>query len=316
MLVTGGAGCIGSELARALLARGDHVTVFDNFSSGKFEHIAPLLQASHFKLIEGDLLDFDLFLSSCRDIDMVWHFAANPDIKFSPEERTDKDLNQNILATYYVLESMRRQCVSRLAFASTSAVYGISEQQPIPETQACRPISLYGASKLACEALIGAFQYLFGLRCYVFRLANVVGPKTRKKGRTVLSDFVLKLRSNRSSLEILGNGEQAKSYLHVDECVEAMQFVVDHAPEPLAIYNIGSSDSISVRRMADMVVEAVGLRDVQYTYTGTQGGWPGDVSRFVLDVTALQKIGWQAKCSSEQAVNRALKGMQALDVQA
>jgi nucleoside-diphosphate-sugar epimerase len=138
-LVTGGAGCVGSELAHALLARGDRVTVYDNFSSGKFEHIAPLLNSSNFALIEGDLLDFDLLQSSLREVDMVWHLAANPDVKFSPTDRTDKDLNQNVLATYYVLESMRRNCVTKLAFTSTSAVYGLSDQQPIPRARRAGP---------------------------------------------------------------------------------------------------------------------------------------------------------------------------------
>jgi UDP-glucose 4-epimerase len=308
-LVTGGAGCVGSELAHALLARGDRVTVYDNFSSGKFEHIAPLLNSSNFALIEGDLLDFDLLQSSLREVDMVWHLAANPDVKFSPTDRTDKDLNQNVLATYYVLESMRRNCVTKLAFTSTSAVYGLSDQQPIPEGQACRPISLYGASKLACEGLICAFQHLFDMRCAIYRLANVVGSKTRKTGRTVLSDFVLKLRANPTQLEILGNGKQAKSYLHVSECVEAMQFVVDHVQQPLAIYNVGPSDAVTVNRMADMVVQAMGLTNVRYLYSGTQGGWPGDVPRFTLDVTAIGDLGWHAKCTSEQAVAMALREM-------
>ena len=148
-----------------------------------------------------------------RGIDMVFHLAANPDVKFVPGDATDKDLKQNTLATYQVLESMRRHGVKRLAFSSTSAVYGLSEIQPIPEDAPARPISLYGATKLGCEALIGAFQHLFGMDCWILRFANIVGPKVRKTGRTVIGDFVARLSEDPRRLRILGDGRQAKSYL-------------------------------------------------------------------------------------------------------
>lgn len=306
VLITGGAGCIGSELAQRLSERGDEVTVFDNLSSGKIEHLEPLLRRSTFRFVEGDLLDLDALARAVAGMDTVHHLAANPDIRFVEGEATDKDLKQNTLATYNVLEAMRRHGVKRLAFSSSSAVYGISEQQPIPENQPLRPISLYGATKLACEALIGAFAHLFEMRCWIFRFANIVGPKVRKKGGTVIGDFVHKLRANPRHLEILGNGRQAKSYLRVGECIDAMLFVSAHAKEPVAVYNLGCDDSISVTRIADLVVEALGLRGVEYAYTGTEGGWPGDVPRFVLDVSALNRLGWKARATSEQAVREAV----------
>jgi UDP-glucose 4-epimerase len=144
------------------------------------------------------------------------------------------------------------------------------------------------------------------MRCWVFRFANIVGPKTRKIGRTVISDFVDKLRENPRKLLILGNGRQAKSYLLGSECVEAMLYVVDHAPAPLNVYNLGCDDSLSVNRIAEMVVQAMGLDDVAFEYTGTEGGWPGDVPRFRLDVTALNRLGWKARYNSEQAVGMAI----------
>jgi len=239
-------------------------------------------------------------------VDMVYHLAANPDVKFVAGEPTDKDLRQNTIATYNLLEAMRGQGVKRLAFASTSAVYGAADRLPIGEDQAPRPISLYGASKLACEGLISAFGNLFGMQCWVFRFANIVGARVRKKGRTVIGDFMHKLRQNPRRLEILGNGKQAKSYLLAAECVDAMLHAVERSEGPLGIYNLGCDDWLSVTRIADLVVEALGLPNVEYVYTGGEGGWPGDVPRFVLDVAAINRLGWKARYSSEQAVSRAI----------
>jgi UDP-glucose 4-epimerase len=306
-IVTGGAGCIGSDLVGRLLDRGDAVTVLDNLSSGKREHIHPFLGRSDFRFVEADLLDFDAVLSAVSGADIVYHLAANADVKYVEGDPTDKDLKQNTICTYHVLESMRRAGVRRLAFASTSAVYGLSERQPIPEDQPCRPISLYGATKLSCEAMIRAFQALFDMDCWIFRFANIVGPKVRKVGRTVIGDFIVKLRHDPSRLQILGNGLQAKSYLLSDECVDAMLFAIDHAASGLHVFNIGCSDKVSVIHIADMVVGALGLRDVGYKFTGGEGGWAGDVPHFVLDVTALKRLGWEARHTSEQAIAIAIR---------
>ena len=305
VLVTGGAGCIGSELCAALVARGDNVVALDNLSSGKVEHVAALENRPNFRLVVGDLLDPAALDEVVRGAGIVYHLAANPDVKFTPDA-PDRDLRQNTLATHALLEAMRRHGVPRIAFASTSAVYGISPRQPIPEDQAPRPTSLYGATKLACEALIGAYQHLFGLQAWVFRFANIVGGKSRAKGQTVLSDFVAKLRADPRRLPILGDGRQAKSYLAVDECVAAMLFAVENAREPLNIFNLGGDDSLTVRRIAEMVVAAMGLRDVEFAFTGTEAGWPGDVPRFRLDVTAINRLGWRARRGSEQAVAGAI----------
>lgn len=310
ILVTGGAGCIGSDLVEACLRRGDEVIAVDNLSSGKREHIVPFLQNPRFQFVEGDLLDARLLDPHLAGVEIVYHLAANPDVKFTPGDRTDKDLQQNTIVTYYVLEAMRRHSVPKLAFSSTSAIYGISDIQPIPESAFCpRPISLYGATKLACEAEISAFQNLFEMQCWIFRFANIVGPKVRKVGRTVISDFVNRLLENPQELLILGNGLQSKSYLLSEECVDAMLYVVEHAGEPLNIYNLGCDDSLSVNRIAQMVVKAMGLRDVAFKYTGTEGGWPGDVPRFRLDVTALNQLGWRARHNSEEAVAVAIRSL-------
>src|SRR5947209_6453328 len=182
ILVTGAAGCIGSDLVGALLKRGDHVTGIDNLSSGKFEHIGSFVGNPRFTFIEGDLLDPELLNPHlATGVEMVFHLAANPDVKFTHGDRTDKDLRQNTIVTYHVLEAMRRNSVRKLAFSSTSAIYGISPIQPIPESAFLpNPISLYGATKLACEAQISAFQHLFDMQCWIFRFANIVGSKNRK----------------------------------------------------------------------------------------------------------------------------------------
>lgn len=308
VLVTGGAGCIGSDLCQALIARGDQVLALDNLSSGKLEHISPLKGPS-FRFIEGDLSDLEGLERSLDGVEMVYHLAANPDVKFTPGDPTDKDLQQNIICTYNVLEAMRRKGIRRLAFSSTSAVYGISDRLPIAEDHPFpAPISLYGATKLGCEALISAFENLFGWECWVFRFANIVGPKVRKTGRTVIGDFIHRLRQDPSKLTILGNGEQAKSYLLSTECVEAMLFAIEH-PSEFKIFNLGCSDWLSVRRIADMVVEAMGLQNVRYEYTGGEGGWPGDVPRFRLDVRRINDLGWTARHNSEQAVRIAINSI-------
>jgi UDP-glucose 4-epimerase len=204
---------------------------------------------------------------------------------------------------------MRRQDVKRLALASTSAVYGPSEQQPIPEDNPTRPISLYGATKLACEAMAGAFQHLFNMDCWIFRFANIVGPKVRKTGKTVVGDFIDRLHQDSTCLRILGNGRQAKSYLLSKECVGAMLFVVEQVPHGLQIFNLGCDDSLSVQRIADMVVEEMGLNHVRYEFTGGEGGWPGDVPRFRLDVSRINRLGWRARHNSEQAVRQSIRSV-------
>ena len=307
ILITGGAGCIGSDLAQALVDRGEDVVVLDNLSSGRHSHIEPLLAHPHFQFIEGDLLDRADLDRAMRSVSMVYHLAANPDVKFTPGDPTDKDLQQNTIATYNVLEAMRMQGVKRLAFSSTSAVYGISQKQPIDEQQTLRPISLYGASKLACEGLIHAFGHLFEMQCWIFRFANIVGPKVRARGRTVIGDFIDKLNQDPSRLLILGNGKQAKSYLRSDECVQAMLHAVQHQSAAYSVYNLGCADSISVDRIAELVVQELGLSDVNFQYTGSEGGWAGDVPKFTLDVSAINQLGWQARHDSEQAIRYAIK---------
>ncbi len=302
VLVTGGAGCIGSEIVKELLKKHD-VTIMDNFSSGKTEHIEKFMGNEKFTLIEGDILDTNLLDKAMDGKDAVFHLAANPDIKFIPGEKTDKDLQQNTVATYNILDAMRRNNVQKIIFSSSSVVYGKAERMPTPEDYGpLKPTSLYGASKLACEGLISAYCSMFDMKGWIFRFANIVGDKSRKKGRTVISDFVFKLRQKPNELEILGDGKQEKSYMLVGECIDGMLFAFGHADEKINIFNLSTTDAITVDRIAQVVSEEMGARNVKFVHTGSGGGWPGDITKFLLDTTKMKKLGWAPRYTSEEAV--------------
>jgi len=306
-LITGGAGAIGSELAEALLARGDEVVVLDNFSSGKRERVDPRC-----RLIGADLLDGDsiggMFEGAFEGVEIVYHLAADPDVRYAPGGPTDAALNRNVRTTYNVLTAMRLSGVRKIVFASSSAVYGLATKRPIAENDSFpRPISLYGASKLACEGMLSSYSHLFEIECWVLRLANIVGPKVRTRGRTVIADFINKLCEDPTRLQILGDGRQRKSYLTTRECVEGMIFAVEHADQRYNLFNVGGDDSTTVTRIAELVIEAMGLQDVELVYTGGKGGWPGDVPHFVLDGSALSRLGWKPRLGSEESVAEAIR---------
>lgn len=307
-LVTGGAGCIGSELVKELLKRGYTVTVLDNLSSGKSEHIEEFAQKVEF--VEGDLLDLHVLDSTMSGKDIVFHLAANPDIKFISGDRTDKDLQQNTISTYNILDAMRKHGVKKIIFSSSSVVYGKADKMPTPEDYGpLQPTSLYGASKLACEGLISAYCHMFGMQGWIFRFANIVGDKSRKKGRTVISDFIFKLKQNPAELEILGDGKQSKSYLLVDDCVAGMLFALEHSNDTVNIFNLSTTDAIDVDQIASVITEEMGLTNVEFKHAGSSGGWPGDITIFLLDVSKMKKLGWAAKRSSEEAVREAARRM-------
>ncbi len=299
ILVTGGAGFIGSNLVDRLLEKGNQVIVFDNLSSGKMEFIENHLENPDFTLMKGDLLDQEAIESACKDIDFVFHVAANPDVKLGASD-TKVHFDQNILATYNLLEAMRKNGTRKIAFTSTSTVYGEASIIPTPEDYGpLIPISLYGASKLACEALITSYSHTFDMQAWIFRFANIVGPRSTH-GITV--DFIKKLTENPSRLEILGDGKQEKSYLHISECVQAILFAIEKSKEEVNIFNIGSEDTISATGIGKVVAEEMGLSDVEFTYTGGSRGWKGDVPRMRLGIEKLKAMGWRPAYTSEKSV--------------
>jgi UDP-glucose 4-epimerase len=306
VFITGGAGFIGSHIVDKLGTLGWGMTVYDNLSSGKKEFLKNHIGKSYFKFIKADLLDLDNLKKSIRGHDLVIHLAANPDIRYGIVH-TDTDLKQNTVVTYNVLESMREAGVKEIAFSSTSTIYGEPTVMPTPEDYGpLYPISLYGASKLAGEALCTSFAHTFDMKCWIFRFANIVGGRGT---HGIIHDFIKKLKKNPKELEILGDGKQAKSYLLVDDCVDAMLYVYEHSREQFNVFNLGCSDRIDIMTMAKILVKKMGLKDVEFKLTGGKRGWPGDVPQMFLSVDKLSKLGWKSKNTSRKAVEIAIERM-------
>jgi UDP-glucose 4-epimerase len=308
VFITGGAGFIGSHLVDKLCQNHVEVVVFDNLSAGRMENLKKWLGAPNFKFVLGDLLSPEKVWKTLDGCETVFHLAANPEVRVSAED-PKVHYEQNVLATFNLLEAIRKVgSVKALAFASTSTVYGDALEIPTPEEYApLKPISVYGASKLASEALIISYAYTYGFKTVIYRLANIVGSRAR---HGVICDFIRKLRENPKKLEILGDGTQTKSYLHVEDCVNAILIGTNLSREKVEIFNVGSEDQITVKEIADIVCEKMGLSNVQYIFTGgVDGGrgWKGDVKFMLLNVNKLKKLGWKPKLNSRQAVEKAVE---------
>lgn len=301
--VTGGAGFIGSFVVDRLAKR-NGITVYDNLSTGKEEFISHHYNNKYFRFVRADLLDFDTLTKEMRGHKSVWHIAANPDIRKGTES-TRVDLEQNTLATYNTLEAARRNDIKTFVFSSTSTVYGMAKVMPTPEDAGpCLPISLYGASKLACEGLVSAYAELYGIKSWIYRFANIVGHRST---HGILFDLVEKLNKNPKVLEVLGDGKQRKSYMLVDECIDGMMFGFKNSREKLNYFNLGAEDQISVKRIVDILVEETRLKDVKVKYTGGKSGWKGDVPKFLLSTKKMARLGWKPKHTSEEAVREAAR---------
>ncbi len=304
VVVTGGAGAIGAVLVRELLARGHEVRVVDNFSSGREAHLAGLPSGpGRLEVVRADLLRPDDYRSAFRGAVAVWHLAANPDIRLGTERPTI-DLEQGTLATFRVLESARAADVPAVAFSSSSVVYGFPTVFPTPEEYGpLLPQSMYGANKLASEGLLSAFAHSYGLRAYIYRFANVIGPFMT---HGILFDLFEKLRRDPNRLEVLGDGRQAKSYLRSEDCVGGMLFAFERAREVVNVYNLGSRDRISVREIAEKVVAAHGGR-ARIEYTGGDRGWVGDIPQQWLSIQRIERLGWRPTLSSAEAIDRTIQ---------
>jgi UDP-glucose 4-epimerase len=309
VLVTGGAGFIGSHLVDVLVAQGQEVTIIDNLSTGHIGNLATSAQKEGFTLIKADLKTPLEWADVLEGIELVYHFAANPEVR-KGEESPELHFNENVVATFNLLEAMRKSRTSRsIVFASTSTIYGEPTILPTPENYGpLFPISTYGASKLGSEAIICSYAYTFGLRALNLRLGNVVGSRNQ---RGVIIDLIKKLKADSSSLEILGDGTQRKSYLHVTDCIAATLFVTtEFLSSSLKVdaFNVSSADQVSVKRIAEIVAEEMRLPRVAYKFTGgVDGGrgWMGDVKEMHLAVGKLQALGWKPDRNSEQAVRLA-----------
>jgi len=302
--VTGGAGFIGSHLVDKLLKEKHKVTVVDNLSSGEEKYIKHNYENPDFSFIKGDLIDFEFVKKTIKDNDIIFHIAANPFVRLG-EKQTRLDLEQGPIITYNILESMRINNINKIVFSSSSVVYAETPPISLPESYGpTLPISLYGAGKLAAEGFISAFCGTFDFKAWIYRFANVVGSR---ETHGVIVDFIDKLNKNPDELEILGNGKQQKPYLHVSDIVDGILHGFNNSDEKINLFNLGPDTNTTVTRIAEMVVEEMGLTDVKFKYTGGDRGWKGDVPRFQLDASKIKKLGWKEKCTSDEAVRIAIK---------
>jgi UDP-glucose 4-epimerase len=304
ILVTGGAGFIGSHLVDRLAAEGHQVRVIDNLSSGRLENLA---HRRDVEVIIGDLKNPQDAQKAVHGVDAVFHFAANPEVRVSTTN-PDIHFNENVVATFNLLEAMRKNDVGQLVFASSSSVYGEPDEIPVDENAPLRPVSVYGASKAACEHLIHAYAKLYGFRAVALRYANVVGPRLR---HGVIWDLINKLRKNPHELEILGDGKQVRSYIYIDDAVEATLLAWKKATDAYAAYNVAAEDWITVDEVADQVIEAMGLTNVKKTYKPVLHGigWPGDVKKIALRIDKIKQLGFKPLLNSKEAVKLTAKNL-------
>ena len=294
--VTGGGGFVGSHLADRLVDDNELLAV-DHFGNGRREWVP-----DGATVIEGDLHDPAVRREAIPEgTDIVFHFAADKSVD---SDDPDAQFRENIGLTASILERMDAVGCHRIAFTSSSTVYG-EAPRPTPEDYApLEPISAYGAAKLAEEALLSVYAHSNGFDVWCFRFANIVG--TRLQLGAVIPDFIHKLREDPTELEILGDGRQEKSYMHIESCLDAMEHVVEHADAPMNTYNLGTRTTTSVRRIADIVADEMGL-DPEYSFTGGDRGWVGDVPRMRLSIEKLAATGWTPESSSDDAVRRAVR---------
>lgn len=302
IFVTGGAGFIGSHLVDRLLQDGHELIVFDNLSTGQERFLEGASQNKHFRMIRGDLLDTARLKQAISGCEFVFHFAANADVRFGLEHPS-KDLEQNTIATFNVLEAMRVNGIRKIAFASTGSIYGEPEKFPTPETDSF-PVqtSLYGASKLAGEGLIEAYGEGFDFQSYIFRFVSILGERYTHGH---IFDFVKSLRSNPLKLRVLGDGHQKKSYLYVNDCIEAMLLAVDKAKDKVNIFNLGTDEYCEVNHSIDIITKYLGLQP-ELEYTGGVRGWVGDSPFIFLDCQKIRKIGWRPRLSIPEGIMKTL----------
>lgn len=304
--VTGGAGFIGSSLVDRLLADGHEVVAFDNFSTGQRAFLAGALQHPRFTLVEGDTLDQATLTRAMAGCDVVFHLAANADVRFGTEHPR-KDLEQNTIATFNVLEAMRANLITRIAFSSTGSVYGEAHVFPTPE-DAPFPVqtSLYGASKLAGEGLVAAYGAGFGFEGCIFRFVSILGERYTHGH---VFDFYKSLRADPTRLRVLGNGRQRKSYLYIGDCLDAMLLAMAKTRRTIEVYNLGTSEYCEVNHSIGWITERLGISPV-LDYTGGDRGWIGDNPFIFLDTTKIRELGWMPTLTIREGIMRTLEYLQ------
>lgn len=308
--ISGGAGFIGSHLAQRLLLDDENhrVIIYDNFSSGSTGHIATFSNDLRLQVVYGDLKNLDVVVNAMHGCDTIFHLAANPDISKAVTQ-PDIDFWEGTYLTQNVLEAMRRTGAERIFYTSGSGVYGDDSSIAFTENHGpCIPISTYGASKLACEALIASYCFMFGITGRVFRFANVVGPR---QTHGIGYDFVRRLKNDPSRLRILGDGTQCKSYIHVGDVLNAVFTAGEKCTKNYDVFNVATQDYITVKNIADIAVRLYGLdpEQVVYEFTGGDRGWKGDVPIVRFDCSKIKSLGWTCRRSSEQALLESMTAM-------
>ena len=309
VLVTGGAGFIGSHLVDHLIEDGYEVRVLDDLSAGSLENLKQWIDHERFEFMLGDMKRRDVCEKAVRGVDAVFHLAANPEVRIGAQS-PELLYETNVLITYNLLEAIRKEDIKALAFTSSSTVYGEAKEIPTPEDYGpLEPISVYGGAKLAAEALIAGYVHTFDIKAVVFRLANIIG---KRSNHGVIYDFINKLKATPHRLEILGDGTQRKSYLHVSDTVEAMLYLFKEFLKEDKIYdayNIGSEDWITVTEIAGIVSREMGLNPEFYFTGGVDGGrgWKGDVKIMLLNIEKAKAKGWKPKMNSKEAVEKTVR---------
>lgn len=306
VFVTGGAGFIGSNLVDFLLASGHDVVAYDNFSTGRRPFLAQALDHQRFRLVEGDLLDTESLHQAIQGSDFVFHLAANADVRFGVEHPR-KDLEQNTIATFNVLEAMRIHGIKKIMFSSTGSVYGEAAVIPTPEN-APFPLqtSLYGASKLAGESLIQAYCEGFGMQGWIFRFVSILGERYTHGH---VYDFYQSLRNNPQQLKVLGNGLQRKSYLTIQDCLSAIQMAIEKSQERIQIFNLGTNEYCQVNDSIGWISEALSVQP-ERLYTGGDRGWIGDNPFIFLDTQKIQNLGWKPRFTIREGILKTLEFLQ------
>jgi UDP-glucose 4-epimerase len=306
IFVTGGAGFIGSNLVDRLLQEQHSVVAYDNYSTGNEEFLETAKASPELTFVNADILDLAKLTSAMAGCDFVFHLAANADVRFGTEHPR-RDLEQNTIATFNVLEAMRANGIRRIAFSSTGSIYGEPEVFPTPE-KAPFPVqtSLYGASKLAGESLISAYCEGFGFQSYIFRFVSILGERY---SHGHVFDFYKSLRSNPAELRVLGNGRQRKSYLYVQDCMDAMLLAIEKATDKVNIFNLGTDEFCEVNDSIGWITSHLGLSP-QLNYTGGDRGWIGDSPFIFLDCAKIRALGWQPRLTIKEGIIRTLDYLQ------
>lgn len=301
--VTGAAGFIGSNLVDRLLREGHSVVGYDNFSAGQDQFVSSALTHPKFELVRADILEADKLVAAMSGCDFVFHLAANADVRFGTDHPS-RDLEQNTIGTFRVLDAMRVNGIKRIAFSSTGSVYGEAKVFPTPE-DAPFPIqtSLYGAAKAAGEALVQAFCEGFGMQGWIFRFVSILGERY---SHGHVFDFYRSLLRDPTQLHILGNGKQRKSYLYVQDCVNAILCAIDRAQDKINIFNLGNDTYCEVNESAGWICEAMGISP-RFTYSGGERGWIGDSPFILLDCKRIRSLGWVPEVSIRDGVVKTLQ---------